>query len=105
MITINNVKKILGLNDEKEDELLTILINNAVSYIEVYLNTELPQKLYFVAEELAVAKYRKLGSEGISTEKIDVLSTTYTSSDFNQYKKLLDEYKDGYVKPRKARFI
>ena len=93
-MTLDNIKILLGLEDDSQDIILAILLTNAVSTINVYLGvTELPQELNFVAEQLAVIKFNKLGSEGIQTEKIDVLSTTYQSDELASFKAILDTYK------------
>lgn len=93
-MTLDNIKILLGLENDEKDEVLTVLLTNAVSTINVYLGvTELPQELNFVAEQLAVIKFNKLGSEGIQTEKIDVLSTTYQSDELASFKAILDTYK------------
>ena len=93
-MTLDNIKILLGLENDEKDEILTVLLTNAVSTINVYLGvTELPQELNFVAEQLAVIKFNKLGSEGIQTEKIDVLSTTYQADELASFKAVLDIYK------------
>lgn len=93
-MTLDNIKILLGIEDNSQDIILTILLSNAVSTINVYLGvTELPQELNFVAEQLAVIKFNKLGSEGIQTEKIDVLSTTYQADELASFKAVLDIYK------------
>ena len=93
-MTLDNIKILLGLEDDSQDIILAILLTNAVSTINVYLGvTELPNELEFVAEQLAIIKYNKLGSEGISTEKIDVLSTTYQADELASFKTILDSYK------------
>lgn len=93
-MTLDNIKILLGLENDEKDEILTVLLTNAVSTINVYLGvTELPQELNFVAEQLAVIKFNKLGSEGIQTEKIDVLSTTYQADELASFKAILDTYK------------
>ena len=94
-MTLDYIKILLGLeDDDSQDEILAILLSNAVSTINVYLGvTELPNELEFVAEQLAIIKYNKLGSEGISTEKIDVLSTTYQADELASFKAILDIYK------------
>lgn len=94
-MTLDNLKILLNLTeDDSQDEILTILLTNAVSTVNVYLGVqELPKELEFVAEQLAIIKYNKLGSEGIQTEKIDVLSTTYQADELASFKTVLDSYK------------
>ena len=96
-MTLDNIKVILSLTeDDTQDELLSVLCMNAVNSIDVYLGvSELPNELSFVVDELVVARYRKLGAEGIDTEKIDVLSTKYTADNLKPYYSILDEYKSN----------
>lgn len=95
---LDRIKIILkiGTEDKTKDDLLMILLENAVNTVCVYLNVnDIPDNLSFVAEELAVARYRKIGSEGISTEKVEELSTTFSVDDLNRYKGILNMYKDN----------
>ena len=96
-MTLDNIKVLLSLTeDNSQDEILAILLLNASKMICVYLGIEeLPSTLEFVAEDMAIIKYRKLGAEGIKQEKIDVLSTTYITNDLDPYKAILNQYKDN----------
>ena len=105
---IQNIKLKLGLSntDHEQDALLGVLLSNAMSYMKVYIETdEIPKELEFIAEEVAIKRYRRIGSEGISTEKIDVLSTSYKSDDFYEYKPLMKLYKNNKVKVKKLRTL
>lgn len=97
-MTLDNIKVILSLaEDDTQDELLSVLCMNAVNSINVYLGvSELPNELSFIVDELVVARYRRLGAEGIDTEKIDVLSTKYTADNLKPYYTILDEYKSNH---------
>lgn len=94
---LERIKVILGLvDDESKDTLLTVLLENAINTIVVYLGVDtFPAQLNFIAEELTVSRYRKIGAEGISTEKIDEISTTYSVNDLARYKDVLNLYKDN----------
>lgn len=91
---LTNIKIKLGIEDDLEDILLTVLLSDAINYMKTYLSSDIPKELEFIAEEVAIKRYRRIGSEGITTEKIDVLSTTYsTENDFNEYLLIMDRYK------------
>ena len=94
---LERIKVVLGLvDDESKDALLEVLLENAMNTIIVYLGVNtFPEQLNFIAEELTVSRYRKIGAEGISTEKIDEISTTYSINDLNRYKDVLNIYKDN----------
>ena len=62
----------------------------------IYFDGDIPTELQFIMENVAVKKYRRLGAEGISIEKIDVLSTTYeTGDDFAEYIPIMTKYKEN----------
>ncbi len=96
-MTLDNIKVLLSLTeDDSQDEILSVLLLNASKMVCVFLGVEdLPKTLEFVVEDMTIAKYRKLGAEGIKQEKIDVLSTTYVTNDLDPYKAILIQYKDN----------
>lgn len=106
-MTLDNVKVLLSLTDDSsQDELLTVLLNNAVSTIILYLGVEdIPDELTFIAEQMTVIKYRRIGAEGIDTEKIDVLSTKYIADDLKPFTSMLDRYKDNNLGGRRLRML
>lgn len=105
-MTLDNIKILLSLEDDTQDEILAILLMNASKMICVYLGIdELPSTLEFVAEDMAVMKYRKLGAEGVRQEKIDVLSTTYVTNDLNPFKDILNQYRDNSLGGKRLRML
>lgn len=106
-MNISNLKTKLGLkDDESQDDLLSLLLSDAINYMKIYIESkEIPSELEFIAEEVAIKRYRRLGSEGISVEKIDVLSTSYKSDDFYEYKPLLKQYRANNTRIKKLRMI
>lgn len=105
-MTLDNIKILLSITDDSQDEILAILLMNASKMICVYLGIdELPSTLEFVAEDMAVMKYRKLGAEGVRQEKIDVLSTTYVTNDLNPFKDILNQYRDNSLGGKRLRML
>jgi hypothetical protein len=102
------IKTLLSLTDESQNEILVILLHNAVDMICAYLGLEdMPPELDFVAQQMVIVRYHRLGSEGITTEKIDVLSTTYSYNldELAPYKTVLDKYKQNNLNGRRAKFL
>lgn len=99
---ITNLKIKLELsNDSSKDAILSILLSDAISLINLYLNTPtIPKPLEFIAEELAVKRFRKIGNESTTVEKIDILSTTYSTDDITEYIPILDLYKINNLDPQ-----
>ncbi|MGM9543627.1 MAG: phage head-tail connector protein [Romboutsia timonensis] len=106
-MTLDNVKILLSLtDDDSQDVLLAILMTNAINTILLFLGLDtFPAELSFIAEQMTVVKYRRLGAEGIDTEKIDVLSTKYTSDDLNPFKELLIQYKLNSLGGKRLRML
>ena len=95
-LILENVKIKLSITDDSEDDLLELLLNDAYNYMMIYFDGDIPAELQFIMENVAVKKYRRLGAEGISIEKIDVLSTTYeTGDDFAEYIPIMTKYKEN----------
>lgn len=92
---LDRIKVLLSINDDTKDNVLNILLEQAIDTICIYLGiTDFPAELDFVAEQMVIVRYNRLGAEGITTEKIDVLSTTYSYNidELAPYKKILDNY-------------
>ena len=106
-MTLDNIKVLLSLvDDDSQDNILTVLLNNAVSTINLYLGVEdIPEELVFIAEQMTVIKYRRIGAEGIDTEKIDVLSTKYVADDLKPFTSLLNQYKMNNLGGKKLRLL
>ena len=105
-MNLDRIKLKLGITDNEKDDLLMVLLGDAQDYMSIYIESkEIPTELEFIAEEVAIKRYRRIGSEGISTEKIDVLSTSYKSDDFYEYKPLMKLYKNSNVKVKKLRTL
>ncbi len=93
---LDNVKIKLSITDKEQDDLLELLLNDAYNYMMIYFDGDIPMELQFIMENVAVKRYRRLGAEGISIEKIDVLSTTYESGDdFAEYIPIMTKYKEN----------
>ena len=106
-MTLDNIKILLSLTeDDSQDEILDVLLNNAANTIMLYLGiNEMPQELEFIAEQMTVVKFRRIGAEGIDTEKIDVLSTKYVKDDIKPFKDILDTYKSNSLGGRRLRML
>ena len=87
---LNRIKTLLGVTDN--DELIYEITELTKSKILNYINeTELPNELEFVLVELAIQRYTRIGSEGITSESIDGRSISY-DDDFETYKPYLNLY-------------
>lgn len=94
-MALADVKLILGIpaTDTSKDSLLQKLLNNANQAIMLYLNTtEVPDSLQWIADEITVARYNRLGAEGINQENIEGVSYSYQDDVFQRFTPFLDLY-------------
>ena len=103
MLSLDNLKAKLNIQNNDDDLVLGLFSDDAVNLIMLYLETEdFPDELGFIAEDIAVKKYRRMGNEGVQSEKIDVLTTTFSSSKYlEEYIPYLDLYKKNTLKKDK----
>ncbi|MCG1702539.1 phage head-tail connector protein [Staphylococcus epidermidis] len=88
MAVLENVKKLLSINDDKQDELLEIIISNTekrlISLLPVDIE-EVPDRLEYIVEEVAVKRFNRVGAEGMTQESVDGHSNTFQNNDFDEY--------------------
>jgi hypothetical protein len=101
---LEHIKVKLSISDAEQDELIEIMCGDAYNYMALYLNREkydelgnevppVPNELAFILEAVVIKRYRRIGAEGIITEKIDVLSTTYeVGDDFAEYFDMMNKF-------------
>lgn len=103
MNNLSRLKLLLGITDNSKDELLEYLLQEAEQMVKVELGQALiPQELDWLPIEIAVLRYRKLKSEGLSSKTIDVIAKTFEPDLFTPYRPLIDKYQK---QNRKIKFI
>lgn len=95
--TLENVKLHLGLEDDTQDALLTLIIENVkTSLINLIGKTEyidnFPKDLNYIVEEVAVRRYYRRGAEGMKRKTVDGYTVEYTN-DFTDYEAVIERYK------------
>jgi len=93
MATLENVKMLLSIDDDKQDKLLNIIIANTekrlISLLPVDIE-EVPDRLEYIVEEVAVKRFNRVGAEGMTQESVDGRSNTFQSNDFDEYMDVID---------------
>lgn len=85
------IKKSLELSSSDKDELLASLIKRCSQPILNYIGLKkIPNELEYIVIELVLARYNRLGSEGITSESVDGISYVYNSDVIEPYRKDLD---------------
>lgn len=93
MAALENVKLLLSIDDDKQDSLLNIIINNTekrlISLLPLDVE-EIPVRLEYIVEEVAVKRFNRVGAEGMTNESIDGRSNTFQDNDFDEYMDVID---------------
>lgn len=90
---LNEVKITLGLSSSDKDELLSSLIQRSSNQVTNHINEKtLPNELEYIVIELAIARYNRIGSEGIKSENSDGVSFSYKDDLLEDYKKDLNKW-------------
>ena len=100
MATLDNVKLLLSINDDLQDELLKKIIDNTEKRLISLLPLEtetIPERLEYIVEEVAVKRFNRVGAEAMSSESVDGRSSTFQSNDFDEY---MDVIESLYPKSR-----
>ena len=76
---LEKVKLLLGIADNTKDDLLTLLIEQAVKEAIVYTHNECVDELNTAMIQMVVYKYNRIGTEGVDSEGYSGVSFQYTS--------------------------
>ena len=89
---LDRVRKFIGLDEVTEQ--VKEVVNIATSVVKNYCNIqgEVPTELNWVVVEIAIARYNRIGSEGIKSESSDGISNSYETDLLSPFKGLLDNY-------------
>lgn len=88
MATLENVKTMLSITDDKQDALLTQIIENTEKRLLFKLPigfNDVPSDLSFIVEEVAVKRFNRIGAEGMQSESVEGRSATFRDDDFDEY--------------------
>lgn len=95
MATLDNVKLLLSINDNVQDELLKRIIDNTEKRLISLLpleTEEIPERLEYIVEEVSVKRFNRVGAEGMTQESVDGRSNTFQANDFDEYMDVIDQY-------------
>lgn len=103
MALLDSVKLRIGIEDTKQDDLITDIISDVQARVLAYINqdglvqSELPSGLDFVIKDVTIRIYNKIGDEGKeSSSEGNVSNTWETPADLSEYSDVLDVYRKSY---------
>ncbi|MGX7349982.1 phage head-tail connector protein [Dolosicoccus paucivorans] len=87
---INQVKTLLGITDDVQDELLSVIEENTIALFNLithqhFTNNSIPEDFRFMIIEVMIKRYNRIGNEGMSQERQADLLQVFEKSDFDEY--------------------
>ncbi len=76
---LNSIKIILGINDSSKDELLTLLLEQAIDEVINYTHDNCTAGLETTICRMVVYNYNRLGTEGVNSENFSGVSYSYST--------------------------
>jgi hypothetical protein len=94
MAVIDNVKALLGIEDE--DKKLNIIITLTENRLKALLNVDtVPSELEYIVTEVSIARFNRIGSEGLSGHTVEGEALTFKDNDFDQYADDIQAWRDA----------
>lgn len=98
MVTaLDEVKTLLNISDTEQDGVINIIIRNVEMRLNGLLEAEtVPEALAYIITEVSVARFNRLGSEGMKSDSVEGYSVAYaTVDDFTPYMGDIAAYTDS----------
>ena len=96
------------VEDAALDKKLQWIVDGVKSRLQLRLGgIEPPESMNHIIEEVAIVRYNRIGSEGISSHTVEGESMTFAGSDFDAYETEIQAFMDAQkeMKKGKVRFI
>lgn len=104
---LEEIKMLLGISDSQLDDKLNLIIKLTTARLKVLLGgIEVPAELQYIVTEVAVIRFNRIGSEGLSSHGVEGESLSFTDDDFAGYKTEIQVYLDKVdCKTQKGGFL
>ncbi len=90
MMIIEQVKALLGISDDLQDNLLSVIQDMTEAHFKAYSNQDtIPGDLQYIIVEVMVKRFNRIGSEGMKSQKVEGLSMEFSVDDFLEYDKII----------------
>lgn len=83
---LDKFKLMLGIEDTDLDDKLSLILSGATSRLKLLLGgTEPPQEMEHIIIDVAIARFNRIGSEGLTGHTVEGESLSFTENDFDQF--------------------
>ena len=94
---LETLKLLLGLeNDDSRDDLLSSIIKLVTARLKLLLGgIEPPDEMEHIIIEVSIARFNKIGSEGLSSHSVEGESMNFTNDDFEAFSGEIQAFLEG----------
>ena len=102
---LTTLKTLLGIPDDSRDALLTTIVNAVQARLLLLLGgvDQVPESLAYIVPEVAVIRYNRIGSEGMSSHSAEGETVAYADNDFAGYMSEIEAYLDEQQTTKRGR--
>lgn len=87
---LSEVKILLGISDDIQDDLLGVIEKLTVSHFKSYTGADnVPDEFDWMIVEVCTKRFNRIGHEGITSQRMDGVWHDFSQSDFNEYDHVL----------------
>lgn len=105
-MSLEETKTLLGVDNDRIEVIYQRLESRLLNRLNRSLKdlVDVPEELEYILTECAIARYNRIGSEGMSAESMDGHSATYVDTDLSDYEHEIKLYlKDFDDTPKSGR--
>lgn len=103
---LKNLKILLGIpeSDTSQDDKLNLILSGTRSRLKALLGgQEPPDTLNYIITDVAVIRFNRIGSEGLSSHSVEGESLSFSDDDFAGYREDIQTYLDSQKETKKGR--
>ena len=97
-VTLANLKTMLQLKTDKQDDLLSLIIENTEQALRFKLglgqDVSFPSELGFISLEVCVRRYNRISNKGMASYSQEGQSITFNSSDFDDFEADINAWRE-----------
>lgn len=92
---LEELKLMLGLSGAEQDERLRLILDMATARLTLLLGgIAPPESMNHILLEVAIARFNRIGSEGLSSHNVEGESQTFAGSDFDGFRDEIQAFLD-----------
>lgn len=101
---LDDLKKLLGIKDDKQDDVLLLIISGTKKRLKALLGgVEPPDELSYIVLDVSVIRFNRIGSEGLASHTVEGESQSWDSDDFLGYKQDIQTWLDAQKEAKRGR--